>query len=580
MRPLPAVAATGVRSALSVASWLAVAACTTTGASRQVPADPAAACAALAAPIDATSIALPTRGASIDSATYVAASAEAATHPLPFVPPPPEAVIVPAMPGHCRVLGRVAPVDPAAPPIRFAVNLPDDWSGRYLQLGGGGFNGVLIDGLALPPSARIDKPGPLMRGFVTAGTDSGHAAAPGVSPQAFALNDEALENFSNASYKKVRDVAVALIKRRYGKGPDKLYYMGSSEGGREALTMAQRYPADFDGIFARAPVINFVGLQLAGTRMGTTQMGAGWLSPAHVQLVHDAVLKQCDGLDGLADGVISDYEGCRRVFDISVLRCPAGGMASTSCLVDAQVDAVRTLHSPYTFDIALANGVRAYPGWGYGGESATGTGPVGGYVSWMTGTTPQTLPAGPASSRAWLYGSGTVQYLLMRSPGGDPRNFQPSAHAEQVRRISALMDSTDPDLSAFARRGGKLVLSEHMADYAQSPYAGIEYWKSVVEKLGRTSTDDFMRLYVTPGADHVGTGAPTMVDMLDVLMAWVERGQAPGDLVQVSLQNAPPHAETLSRPMCRYPTFPRYVGNGADDTKSAASFRCVAPGAS
>ena len=178
----------------------------------------------------------------------------------------------------------------------------------------------------------------------------------------------------------------------------------------------------------------------------------------------------------------------------------------------------------------------------------------------MTGTTPQTLPAGPASSRAWLYGSGTVQYLFMRNPGGDPRNFQPSAHAEQVRRISALMDSTDPDLSAFARRGGKLVLSEHMADYAQSPYAGIEYWKNVVDKLGRNSTDDFMRLYVTPGADHVGTGAPTMVDMIDVLMAWVERGQAPGDLVQVSLQDAPPHAETLSRPMCRLSDLPALRG--------------------
>src|ERR1019366_2314333 len=114
----------------------------------------------------------------------------------------------------------------------------------------------------------------------------------------------------------------------------------------------QRYPGDFDGIFARAPVINWTGLQTAGTRMGTTQMGAGWLSPAHVKLVHDAVIVQCDRLAGLAG---------------------RGSSATPSCLVDAQIDAVRTLHAPYVFDFALANGQRAYPGWGYGGEAAAGT---------------------------------------------------------------------------------------------------------------------------------------------------------------------------------------------------------------
>jgi hypothetical protein len=219
------------RSALCAGTLAAIAACTTVPGPSSTIADPAAACPALPAPIDAASIGLPSRGALIESAVFVAASAETATSPLPFVPPPPEAVIVPAMPAHCRVVGRIAPVDPAAPPIRFLVNLPVGWSGGYLQFGGGGFNGVLITGLALPPSARIDKPGPLLRGFVTAGTDSGHANAPGVALQAFALNDEALENFSHASYKKVHDIAVELIKRRYGKAPDKLYFMGSSEGG-------------------------------------------------------------------------------------------------------------------------------------------------------------------------------------------------------------------------------------------------------------------------------------------------------------------------------------------------------------
>ena len=170
-------------------------ACTSPGAI----VDPKAACDALAAPIAAASIGLPTRGATIDSALLVEASAEAPTHPLPFVPPPPEAVIAPAMPQHCRVVGRIASVDATAPPIRFQVNLPSDWNRRSLQFGGGGFNGVLITGLGLPPSSRIDRPGPLARGFVTYGTDSGHANAPGLALQAFSLNDEALENFAHAS---------------------------------------------------------------------------------------------------------------------------------------------------------------------------------------------------------------------------------------------------------------------------------------------------------------------------------------------------------------------------------------------
>ena len=547
----------------------ALSACTSPGSM----VDPKAACDALAAPIAAAAIGLPTRGATIDSALLVEASAETPTNPMPFVPPPPEAVIAPALPQHCRVVGRIASVDTSAPPIRFQVNLPSDWNRRSLQFGGGGFNGVLITGLALPPSARIDRPGPLARGFVTYGTDSGHANAPGVALQAFSLNDEALENFAHASYKKVRDVAVELMKRRYGRGPDKLYFMGSSEGGREGVTMAQRYPNDFDGIFARVPVLNWTGLQAAGTRMGVTQMGAGWLAPAQVRAVHDAVLAQCDRLDGLADGIVSNYEGCQRAFDANALRCAAG--ASGNCLSDAQVDAVRTLHAPFEFDLPLANGVRAYPGWGYGGEAAAGTGPVGGYVSWQSGTTRQALPAGPASSRAWLYGSGAIQYFYMRDPNADPVRFDPRAFSERVREISALMDSTDPDLSAFRRRGGKLVISEHMADYAQSPFAGIAYYRSVVADMGQGAADEFLRLYVTPGADHVGTGAPVDVDMLEVLVGWVERNEAPGDLVQMSLQAAPPHAQVASRPMCRYPGFPRYTGSG--DAGRATSFECARP---
>jgi feruloyl esterase len=420
--------------------------------------------------------------------------------------------------------------------------------------------------------APADRPSPLGRGFVTFGTDSGHQNAPGVALQAFALNDEALTNFAYASYKKARDAAVVLMQRRYGRPPAKLYYVGFSEGGREGLTMAQRFPADYDGIFSGVPVINWVGLQAAGTRAGVAQFGDGWIGPDKVKLVHEAVIAACDQLDGLADGIISNHEGCKRAFDASKLACAPGGAAG--CLSAAQLNAVKMMHAPFQFSFALANGVRSYPGWGLGGEAAQGTGPVGGWVSWQTGTAAPSLPPGPASSRAWLYGSGTVQFFFARDPNYDVTKFDPAQFADRLREVSTLMDSTSPDLSAFAARGGKLIMYENMADYAQSPYAGIAYYKSVVDRMGQANVHGFMRLYVTPGADHMGAGAPSSVDMLDVLTTWIEQGKAPGDLVQVAQETKPPFTTLSARPMCRYPAYPHYRGG---DTAKAESFTCTAP---
>jgi feruloyl esterase len=334
--------------------------------------------------------------------------------------------------------------------------------------------------------------------------------------------------------------------------------------------MAQRYPNDFDGIFSRVPVINWAGLQAAGTRTGVAQFGGGWLGPEKVKLVHDAVLKACDARDGAADGIVSDYLGCRNAFSAASLRCPNGAEAS-DCLSDAQLKTVEAMHSPYAFNFPLANGVRTYPGWGRGGEAAKGGGPVGGWESWQTGTAPPTLPPGPTSSRAWLYGSGAVQYFFARDGNLDPRKFDADAHAPRIREISALMDSTNPNLLAFAARGGKLIISDHMADYAKSPYASADYYQSVVATIGQPATDLFLRFYVTPGADHMGIGAPSGVDMLGVLVDWVEKGSAPGELVQVAQQPRPPFAVTAARPMCRYPEYPHFV---AGDPSRAESFAC------
>ena len=164
------------------------------------------------------------------------------------------------------MLGAIAPIDPNAPPVNFKVNLPLRWNGKVVQYGGGGFNGVLITGLDPVISARLDTPMPVARGYATWGTDSGHENTKLPEIQAFALNDEALVNFAYASYKKTRDVGRRIAIAFYDRAPSKIYFAGSSEGGREGLTMAQRFPADFDGIVSVVPAINWAALGSASRR--------------------------------------------------------------------------------------------------------------------------------------------------------------------------------------------------------------------------------------------------------------------------------------------------------------------------
>ncbi len=480
--------------------------------------------------------------------------------------------VTPANPAFCKVIGHLDPTDPKAPPIKFQVNLPIEWNGRAVQYGGGGFNGVLITGLGLPAAYPFDKPSPLARGYVTYGTDSGHETKPGEPPQLFALNDEAFENFAHRSYKKVRDAAVALMERAYEKKPDKIYFMGSSEGGREGLTMAQRYPEDFDGIFARVPVINWVGLQHAGTRSGLATMGEGWIRPAQVKLVGDAVRAACDKQDGSDDALVQDPVGCKAAFKVETLRC-ASGQSGDQCLSDAQVKAVQTLHATYKFPFPLANGLDDYPGWGVSGEDTPAFGPTGGWSAWWLGKAAPAQPPVPENGIAWVYGAGGIQYVFARDPKLDVTTYKVEDHKARVLEVSNLMDSTDPDLSRFRARGGRLIVLENMADYAQSPYAGIRYFENVERKLGKEQTAEFARLYTAPGVDHVGSGAPANVDMLSVLSDWVEKGQAPGDLVVTEQKvEAPAFAVVRALPLCRWPAWPHYKSGPVTD---AASFTCA-----
>ncbi|MDM0104846.1 tannase/feruloyl esterase family alpha/beta hydrolase [Variovorax sp. J22R24] len=303
--------------------------------------------------IPAASIGLPSGDAFITSTTVVGASAGP-----------------PAVPTHCRALGSIAPRGGTAQRIHFQLNLPlDGWNGKALQYGGGGFNGTLVTGMTPLRDAAPGDPLPIERGYLTYGTDSGHQASawPASEPGAFALDNEMLANFAFASYKKVRDVAVAVSQIFYGRPPQRVYYFGGSEGGREGLMMAQRFPADYDGVVSVVPVLNWTGLFHAFVRNQRPQF-VDWLPPAKAPLVARAVNDACDGLDGLADGVVNHWKACQGRGDLQLLRCPGGNDSGASCLSDGQIRALQAVHTPYRFAFALANGLDSYPPWLWGHE--------------------------------------------------------------------------------------------------------------------------------------------------------------------------------------------------------------------
>ncbi len=478
---------------------------------------------------------------------------------------------------YCKVLGAVLPVDPTAPPVNFEVNLPVKWNGKAVQYGGGGSNGVLITGLNPLRDARADTPVPIARGYATWGTDSGHETRKLAEPRAFALNDEALLNMAYASYKKTHDAGVRIAAAFYDRAPIKMYFFGGSEGGREALVMAQRFPQDFDGIVSVVPVAYYTGANLTRAKLAQLQNAGGWIGPAKVKLIHNAVIAACDKLDGLADGVIGAYEKCMTVFDVGSLRCPGDSDTGDSCLSDAQIAADRQAHRPYEFPFAMKNGVTSFPGWNYGSEDQPG-----GMVDNVTGRAKPQFPVGsePKPSTAWVNADGFVRFVFVRDAKFNSLGFKAADYVARIKEVSEMFDTTDPDLSAFLARGGKLILKGNGADYQRSVMQEITYYNSVVARMGRERVDQFIRFFVTPGVNHAGNGllssgapVPAKVDMLGALDNWVNSGKAPDRLLQVTQEAKAPFKVAASRPMCRYPLTPRYDGHG--EPSEASSFACA-----
>jgi hypothetical protein len=311
------------------------------------------------------------------------------------------------------------------------------------------------------------------------------------------------------------------------------------------------------------------------------QFSSGWLSPAKVATLARFVSQSCDALDGLADGVVNNYLACPAHVDLQRLRCSDGADTGANCLSDSQIATVRAVHAPFTLPFPVANGLTTYPQWLYGNE-LTPDPAVATMTRWVTGTAAPT-PAvdGATASQQWLYGANFVRFFVTRDATFDVRNYDPANYRARLEAVSALIDSSNPNLSAFFARGGKLIVRENTGDLAQSPLAGIDYFAAVSRTVGASVMEKSARLYVSPASTHTGhaastldgTAIATMVDLLDPLDHWVTRGQAPADaMVQTVKTAASPFTLLASRPMCRYPNYPRFQSG---DPRSASSYACT-----
>ncbi|MEQ1908629.1 MAG: tannase/feruloyl esterase family alpha/beta hydrolase [Vicinamibacterales bacterium] len=438
------------------------------------------------------------------------------------------------LPAFCRVAATLTPSSDSD--IKVEVWLPlSGWNNKLQAVGNGGWAGTI----GYPALGNA-----LAKGYAAVGTDTGHSTE-GAS---FALGHP--EKFIDYSYRSEHEMTVAakaIITRHYGTTPQRAYFNGCSTGGRQALVEASRYPDDFDGIIAGAAANPKAHLDAWRIWMAQAMFASpeSAIPPAKHGVIHQAVLAACDALDGAKDGLLENPVACR--FDPGTLQCQAGD--SPACLTSAQVKTARTIMSPPK----NRRGDIVFPTYEPGTE-----------LGWVR------LLGGPD---AYETAVDQYKYVVFSDPKWDWRTFDLDRDtAAGDAAGNGVLAGVNPDLTAFARHGGKLLTYHGWSDPSIAPQASVNFYKSALAGTRPpASSPDWIRLFMVPGMGHCSGGdGPDTFDMVSALEAWVERGVPPAQITASKIVNG---AVQRTRPLCPFPQRARYRGTGSLD--DAANFVCA-----
>jgi hypothetical protein len=469
------------------------------------------------------------------------------------------------LPAFCRVTGVIKPTTDSD--IRFEVWMPSTgWNGKFQGIGNGGFAGTITQ----PALAAA-----VARGYAAASTDTGHTT----TDASWALgHPEKIVDYGHRAVHEMTEKAKSIVSAFYGNGPKRSYFASCSNGGRQALMEAQRYPNDYDGLIAGAPANYFTHILtgFAWNLQATQNDPASYIPASKLKAIEAAALAACDARDGVTDGVIDDPTKCS--FDPSVLLCK--GSESDACLTDKQVIALKKIYAgPRT-----STGEQIIPGFVPGGE----TGP-GGWLAWITGS-------GSNKGLQFFFSTQTFANMVYNNPAWDVKTFELDKDSKLAdEQLASSLNATDPNLKTFKARGGKLILYHGWSDAALPPVNTINYFQSVVAKMGQRDSGSFIRLFMVPGMQHCGAGpgpntfgafvsntqSDPQHDMTLALERWVEEGAAPDQIIASKRQGLDPKSAIVrARPLCAYPQVARYKGSGSTD--DPANFVCTMekPGAS
>jgi tannase/feruloyl esterase len=440
------------------------------------------------------------------------------------------------LPAFCRVAATLTPSNDSD--IKIEVWLPiSGWNGKFQAVGNGGFAGV-ISYAALAAALRD--------GYATTSTDTGHQG----NTAAFALgHPEKVIDFADRAIHDMTVQAKAIVNAYYGSAPSLSFWNGCSQGGRQGITEAAKYPSDFDGIVAGASGINWMRLLVARMAINVFAHRSedSYIPPEKYALLHEAVLKACDALDGVKDGVIENPTVCH--FDPKELVCK--GADGPHCLTPPQVETARALYSPIKNP---KTGDQVMPALLQPGSE----------LGWA-------ILAGPEPIR---YSTETFQYLVFKDAKWDWHRFNAATDIDlALKADKGLLEFTDPNLKPFFDRGGKLLMYHGWADPQVTPMNSVNYFNDVVRKLGAGVVGKSIELYMVPGMNHCGGGPGTdSFNKMAAIEQWVTGGAAPKQILASHLTNG---AVDRTRPLCPYPQAAAYKGTGSTD--DATNFVCKAP---